>query len=234
MSNLSKILRAFYLKVNIREYFRQMFAFAFANVKNPTFVTLLFRIIYWNKASPAYTCFWMMHGVLMMEMFHARIAVPHLKRLSIRTITESVGIDKECVQQILHYNFNQREIYLCCFQFSRFKNKKLDILTLWMPFENDSISFNNLRLMSHPKVKSPLKGAWFESNETVNKKTTCVLKELIEDLEHCFEQWIGDSSGNVMKLIIKKYVKIKIKYFTIQFHYLMATFWTSHCWVHII
>ncbi|GFX89523.1 mariner Mos1 transposase [Trichonephila clavipes] len=41
-----------------------------------------------------------------------------------------------------------------------------------------------------PKVKSPLKGTRFESEEAVKKKAARVLKELTkDDFQHCFQQW---------------------------------------------
>ena len=57
-------------------------------------------------------------------MIYARVALPKTddnietignlirsdRRLSIRAIGETVGIDKECVRQILHNNFNMKKV----------------------------------------------------------------------------------------------------------------------------
>ncbi|EGI66262.1 FLJ37770-like protein [Acromyrmex echinatior] len=121
------------------------------------------------------------------------------RRLSIRAIDETVGcgwIDKECVRQILHNNFNMKKV--CAKMVPK-------ILTFEQQEARKNLSKYSISVLDHPpyspdlapcdfylfpKVKSALKGTRFESVEAVKEKAARVLKELTEeDFQHCFKQW---------------------------------------------
>ncbi|EGI61189.1 FLJ37770-like protein [Acromyrmex echinatior] len=107
------------------------------------------------------------------------------RRLS---IGETVGIDKECVRQILHNNFNMKKVcaemvpkILTFEQQEARKNLLLD----HPPYSSDLAPCD---FYLFPKVKSALKGTRFESVEAVKEKAARVLKELTEeDFQHCFK-----------------------------------------------
>ena len=114
------------------------------------------------------------------------------RRLSIRAIAETVGIDKECVRPelwkdkswILHLDNPPAHSALSVKRFLA----KYSIPVLDHPPYSPDLAPCDFYLF--PKVKSALKGTRFESVKAVNEKVARVLKKLTkEDFQHCFEQW---------------------------------------------
>lgn len=128
------------------------------------------------------------------------------RRLTIRMISENIGIDKECVRQILHDTFEMKKVCakmvpknLTLDQMEARKNICADTLN---HIENDPNFLERVITCDYspdvapcdfylfPKVKSALKGTRFQSVEAVQRKAAAVMKELTQnDFKHCFEQW---------------------------------------------
>ncbi|KAJ8942334.1 hypothetical protein NQ318_005326 [Aromia moschata] len=106
------------------------------------------------------------------------------RRLSIRELAETTGIDKEFIRQILHESFNMRKV-----------GAKI-VPKLLTPEQKES-RMNIYADILHNIDTDPglldtmtLKGRRFESVEAVKAKATKVLNQLTEaDFQHCFQQW---------------------------------------------
>ncbi|KAJ8948185.1 hypothetical protein NQ318_010458 [Aromia moschata] len=95
-----------------------------------------------------------------------------------------IGIDKECVRQILHESFNMLSVYAKMVPNPLTPEQKESRMNICADI------LNNIDTDSGFLDTVTLKGTKFESVEAVKAKATEVLNQLTEaDFQHCFQQW---------------------------------------------
>ncbi|KAJ8939797.1 hypothetical protein NQ318_022727 [Aromia moschata] len=106
------------------------------------------------------------------------------RRLSIQGLAEIIGIDKECVRQILYHSFNMRKV--CAIMVPKLltlEQKELRMNICVDILNNTNTDPGLLDMVT-------LKGTRFESVEAVKAKATEVLNQMTEvDFQDCFQQW---------------------------------------------